>query len=347
MALHQTIQNILLTGAGGTAAPVPSQPRPPAALLPLIAAIAPSHRAFNARAVEYGNRYRSAFWAIYLLSALAVLCAVLPLALGWDDIGSGMGHYSVVWVVAELLVIVLVGLIYWRGHQQDWQGQWLAARTRAELAWYLPLIAPLVDFSTAAPSPSPNWYAGLLDPAQHLETGEDIDALCAAHEARARELLRDAWLSPQFVVTYAQWAVDLLEGQRQYHLRIAKRQHALQHRVHAINTWLFGLTALGAASHLLVHSKILTLVTTFFPALGASLHGALAQSEAYRLEATSRRLAIELGQAMAPIQLALVAPDPLASIDALRQAVQSAVGLILDEHKDWHMLVQPHHLPLG
>lgn len=346
MALHQTIQNILLTGVPRSPAPAQSPPRPPAILLPLIEAIAANHRAFNARAIEYGNRYRSAFWSIYLLSAIAVLCAVLPLALGWDDLGSDMGHFSVVWVVAELLVIVLVGLIYWRGHQQDWQGQWLAARTRAELAWYLPLIAPLVDFSTAA-APSSNWYVRLLDPERHLETGEDIDALCATHEARAGELLRDAWLSPQFVVGYAQWAADLLEGQRLYHLRIAERQHALQHRVHTINTWLFGLTALGAASHLLVHSKVLTLVTTFFPALGASLHGALAQSEAYRLEATSRRLAAELGQAMAPIRQALLASDPLADIGALRQAVQSAVGLILDEHKDWHMLVQPHHLPLG
>lgn len=345
MALHHTIQNILLTGMTRAPAPAPTQPRPPAVLLPLIEAIAPGHQAFNARAIEYGNRYRSAFWAIYLLSAVAVLCAVLPLALGWDDHGSDMGHFSVVWVIAELLVIVLVGLIYWRGHQQDWQGQWLAARTRAELAWYLPLIAPLVDFSTAAASP--NWYARLLDPGQQIESGDDIDVLCATHEARAAELLRDAWLNPQFVVGYARWATDLLEGQRQYHVRIAERQHALQHRVHAINTWLFGLTALGAACHLLVHSKLLTLVTTFFPALGASLHGALAQSEAYRLEATSQRLAIELGQAMARIQQALPATDPLADSDALRHAVQSAVGLILDEHKDWHMLVQPHHLPLG
>ena len=58
---------------------------------------------------------------------------------------------------------------------------------------------------------------------------------------------------------------------------------------------LFGFTALGALLHLVVHSLWLSLVTTFFPALGASLHGALAQSEAYRLGSTSERLAHELG----------------------------------------------------
>jgi hypothetical protein len=28
-------------------------------------------------------------------------------------------------------------------------------------------------------------------------------------------------------------------------------------------------------------------------------------------------------------------------------AALAALGLILDEHHDWHMLVRPHHLPLG
>jgi hypothetical protein len=32
---------------------------------------------------------------------------------------------------------------------------------------------------------------------------------------------------------------------------------------------------------------------------------------------------------------------------ALRAQLVAAVGLILSEHKDWHMLVRPHHLPLG
>ena len=48
-------------------------------------AIAAAHHAFDARAMYFGHRYRSGFWAIYLLSAIAVLFAVLPLALGWDS----------------------------------------------------------------------------------------------------------------------------------------------------------------------------------------------------------------------------------------------------------------------
>lgn len=345
MALHKTIQKILMTGVRLPTAALPAKPQVPAALAPLIAAIAPSHQAYNQQAINYGHRYRSAFWAIYLLSAVAVLCAVLPLALGWDDPHSSLGDYAIIWVLAEVLVILLVGLIYWRGHRQDWQGLWLAARTKAELAWYLPMIAPLVDWRDA--QATANWYARLFKPELAEAADSDINTLCTTVAELAKSSLDKAWDDPQFIHSYAQWTVDILEGQRHYHQHVAHHQHALMHRVHAINTWLFSLTALAALAHLVIHSKVLTLMTTFFPALGASLHGALAQSEAYRLEATSLRLVVDLEKVIAPIRQTLKAIDPLANTEVLRAAILSAVTLILDEHKDWHMLVRPHHLPLG
>jgi hypothetical protein len=85
MALHQSIQRLLLIGVRLERRPTPPQPQPPPRLVPLIEALAPAHRAFDARALHYGHRYRSGFWAIYLLSAIAVLFAVLPMALGWDS----------------------------------------------------------------------------------------------------------------------------------------------------------------------------------------------------------------------------------------------------------------------
>jgi len=107
-----------------------------------------------------------------------------------------------------------------------------------------------------------------------------------------------------------------------------------------VNNWLFGLTGIGALLHLIVHTLWLSIVTTFFPALGASLHGALAQSEAYRLGATSERLVGELQDAINKIRAAADAGTSKISIEA-------AIALLLEEHQDWHMLVRPHHLPLG
>jgi hypothetical protein len=337
MALHQTIQRLLLIGTKVPTLPPPPAPKPPARLVPLIAAIAPSHEAFDGLAVHYGHRYRSGYWAIYMLSAVAVLCASLPLALGWDDARHMLHPFIGLWALGEVGVIGTVGAIYWRGHRRDWQGQWLRARTTAELTWYLPLVAPLVDFTRQI---NENWYMRVFDPGKHPHGGDDVAVICRSNESLARGLLEHASSDQEFITSYALWTVNVLEGQKHYHHRVSVRQHALQHRVHHVNNWLFSLTGVGALVHLAVHSVWLSLVTTFFPALGAGLHGALAQAEAYRLGATSERLVGELQGAIDKIRTAADAPTLKASIEA-------AIALILEEHQDWHMLVRPHHLPLG
>jgi hypothetical protein len=345
MALHQVIQRLLLIGVKIRAPPAPPPPQPPRKLLPLIESLSAAHRSFDQRAIHFGHRYRSGFWSIYLLSALAVLCAVMPLALGWDSASHAMHPYSGVWAMAEVGVIGTVSAIYWVGHRGDWQGEWLRARTTAELTWYLPLIAPLLDFS--APQSQANWYLRVLDPGQQLGAADDVAALCERNEPLARELLAQAWWDPEFIASYAQWTIDVLEEQKHYHARIALRQHALLHRVHSLTSGLFGLTALGALTHLLVHTLWLSLVTTFFPALAASLHGALAQSEAYRLGATSERLVAELQEAIDQIRAARSQQIEQVRLESLKSSVEAAIALILEEHQDWHMLVRPHHLPLA
>ena len=345
MALHQTIQRLLLFGVHLDTAQPSTPSQPPDALQPLIAAVALEHRKFDQRAIHFGDRYRSGFWAIYLLSALAVLCAVLPLALGWDSPFHSLHPYAGAWAVGEVLLIGTVSLIYWRGHRVDWQGQWLRARTTAELAWYLPMLAPLLDF--ASPANEANWYARAFDPGQHLRTADDISILCSRIEPQAAGLLANAWSNPEFIVGYANWTRDILEEQRRYHHRVAHRQHALVHRVHLVNIWLFGLTALGALLHLAVHTLWLSLVTTFFPALGASLHGALAQSEAYRLSSTSERLTGELVVINERIRSSAAALPATEAVESLKGAVEAALVLILEEHQDWNLLIRPHRLPLA
>ena len=347
MTLHQTLQRIILVGARLELPPAAPRPRPPPRLLALVESVGAAHRACDARAMHYGHRYRSGFWAIYLLSAIAVLCAIVPLALGWDDRGHALHSFAGLWAVAEVLVIAGVSAIYWFGHRRDWQGEWLRQRTTAELAWYLPLLAPLVDFQHA--NSQPNWYARVFDPGQRMHTTDEVAAICAANEALARDSTADAWADPGFVTAYAQWTIDILEAQRLYHHGVALKQHALLHRVHAINSWLFGLTALGALLHLLLHTLWLSLFTTFFPALGASLHGALAQSEAYRLSATSERLVKDLQMTIDRIRATLrQAGAPAAAVAAgVKASIEDALALILEEHQDWQMLVRPHHLPLA
>jgi hypothetical protein len=345
MALHQTIQRVLLVGVRLGRHPPPPPPRPPPVLAPLMESVAVAHRKFDALALQYGHRYRSGFWAIYLLSALAVLCAVLPLALGWDSAGHRLHSFAALWALGEVLVIGSVSAIYWRGHRGDWQEQWLSARTTAELTWYLPVLAPLLDFT--APATQTNWYLRVFDPGQHLRTVDEVAALCARNEQLARQLLANAWSDPQFIETYSVWTVDILRQQVHYHHGVEAKQHALQHRVHYINTWLFGLTAFAASIHLFIHTLWLSLVTTFFPALGASLHGALAQAESSRLTMSSKSLAAQLEGAIERIRGAAAAGGSAEQLQALKNEIKEALALILDEHQGWHLLVRPHQLPLG
>jgi hypothetical protein len=343
MALHQLIQRLLLIGANLDTPPAPPVPEPPQRLRALIDALAPAHREFDALAIRYGHRYRSGFWAIYLLSALAVLCAMMPLALGWDALESYMHNFAAAWVYAEILVIAAVALIYWRGHKGNWQGEWLHARTVAELTSYLPVVAPLIDL--AKPGQEPDWYA--RGPSAAAGTPQELIALCRTHETPTRDALAGAWDDAHFVVTYAAWTIGILQAQQAYHARVARRMHVLQHRIHRVTAGLFALTAIGAVAHLFIHSRKISLITTVFPALAAALHGALAQSEAYRLESASVRVARELQKSVDEIREAANLEAGSARAARLRTAVGAALTLILQEHQDWYMLVRPHHLPLG
>jgi hypothetical protein len=229
----------------------------------------------------------------------------------------------------------------------------LRTRTTAELTWYLPLLAPLVDFQHG--TEDTNWYTRVFDPGEHVESAGEVAAICANNESLARTALEHAWADPVFVAAYAEWTIAILHEQRSYHHGIAQKQHALMHRVHGVNSCLFGLTAVAALSHLLVHTLWLSLITTFFPALGASLHGALAQSEAYRLSVTSERLVRELQLSVERIRQALAEAGATAHslgarvshAAAVKASIEDALALILEEHQDWQMLVRPHHLPLA
>src|SRR5436305_1372496 len=179
MALHQLIQRLLLLGVDFGPGQSPPVPPAPLALAPLIDSITAAHRGYDERAIQYGHRYRSGYWAIYILSAIAVLFAVLPMALGWDDSRHVLHPFIGLWAVAEVMVILTVGAIYWLGHRRDWQGQWLHARTTAELTWYLPLVAPLVDF--ARNDGNANWYLRVFDPGQQLRATGELEALCRHH----------------------------------------------------------------------------------------------------------------------------------------------------------------------
>ncbi len=340
MAFHDRVQRLLLIGSDLRPPPAPPRAEPPAEIAALQAVVRSEHQALNAEALAAGQRYRSAFWALYLLAALAVLFAVLPVALGWSAAEHPLHRWALVWGLAELAVIAGVWLLYRRGVKENWKEQWLRARSQAERVWYLPLAAALRD--PEAPAVEGGWYAELFG-----EPGDDVAALCARLEPTAREALAGAWQRPTFRAAFGRWASALLAGQRHYHQRTGRHHALLQRRVQRLSGLLFGLTALAAALHLVWHADVLLIATTAFPAFGAALHGALTQAESHRLQESAARLDAQLGALMDEIEQALVDADDAASAAALHRAAYAALHLILDEHQRWHHLVRPQHLPLG
>ncbi len=345
MTFYQVVQRLLLVGVRLDVPPPPPTPVPPPELAPLLQLVEPARARFDARAVRFGDRYRSGFWAIYLISAVAVLCGVLPLALGWDSLFPERHPVARFWTYTEVCLIVTVIVIYWRGHRAGWRSEWLAARTTAELTGYLPLLAPLVDLDGAGPDA--NWYNRIFPADKRVLDATEVEALCAQLEPLARQLHAGAWQEPTFVARYLAWAVQVFAGQEAYHRRLSARQHALLHRVHRINNTLFCLTAIGALMHLFVHSLWLTLITTFFPSLAASLHGALAQSEAFRLSRTSEKMAEDLHIAIGRITTLGAQTDRTQALDEVRGFIGETLAILLQEHQAWHMLVRPHDLPLA
>ncbi|MBV8125153.1 MAG: hypothetical protein JOY60_04330 [Burkholderiaceae bacterium] len=343
MNLHRTIENLILVGSGKGRHPMPVRAEVPDVLLPLVEDSRDAQRKFNLRAAIEGGRYRSAFWCVYLLSVVATAFAVTPLALGGESESAEL--LKRVCGFGEVIVIALVSLVYWLGHARDWQGQWLGNRTKAELAWYLPLVAPLVDYAQAEPGKS--WYASIFPSDEDFYEVDELDAFCRNHFERYKTKLGNIWSKPAFVEAYARWALFILDGQIYYHRNNHLRHHHLLHRVHLINNVLFAATAIGAVSHLFFHAGWLSIMTAIFPALAAALHGALAQSESYRLASISRQLASELGVDRKAIQNALDAGLDEHRVEQIQRSIKTALITILNEHKDWHMLVHPHRLNLG
>ncbi len=318
---------------------------PPERLAALVGAVEDEHRLANGHAIEYGNRYRSTFWAIYLLSALAVLFAFMPYALEWDRPQAPMHERMWIWGVCELIVIGGIAFLYMQAHRRRWHLRWLASRTHAEFVWYAPLVAPLVEH--AAEGPHGNWYDRAFAQGRRLDESGEVDSLCERLAPLACAATEGAWADAEFVNSYAAWSCSIFDGQRRYHEGVAAEQRALSHRIHVITTWLFALISMAAAAHIFIHAAMLSLAAVFLPALGAALHGALAQSEAQRLALNSTQLRDALARAVERIH-SCATREPLAARAAsLQDAVRSGLSLILEEHQGWHLAMRTHRLKLG
>jgi hypothetical protein len=289
--------------------------------------IEPVFHLHDQQANRYAAMHRSASWVNYLLSALAVALAVIPLALSMP----GM------WLaIAEGLTLVVILSLFAAGKWGRWHKRWLQERSLAEQLRYMHVLIPWTPPECSNPWNTQRKSHPEIDRLWHqwrLSPEFAQARLVATDSARARD--------------HAKMLAEVLRSQAAYHARLAHLEHALVHRIHLLSTGCFMGSLASVALHLChVHSPWLPVAATVLPATASALHGLLAQGECSRVARRSRQQSARLAQHAATVAALLQAPgDEL--LTSLPEVSRSATRLLMAEHAQWQDLFAEHSIPLA
>ncbi len=294
-------------------------------------------------ATFYADHYRSAFVFSFLLAALAVGLALLPLGAGLAP----HGWAETLCIAGELLAILTILAMVYFGRRGRWHSRWIDYRLTAELVRHLRMVAPL-----GGGRPFPQL------PAQLGKYGQP-GATWMAWYTRAIE--RDLGLPSVVVDRHHLQAClkhlsECVNGQIGWHAANATSSHRIEHTLHLSGLVLLALTLVSCVLHLLpalFHSvhlpgwlppNVLTFLCAVFPALGAALAGINNQAEFRRIAKRSAAMADQLKPVRNQIdelhkQIA-GAPESSSEQFSLRaSAVTSELArLLVNEVLDWRVV---------
>lgn len=292
-------------------------------------------------AVSYSNRYRSSFVVTYLLAAMAVGMALLPLALGWDVLAPHL--HELPFIVSELVMIGSILLIVWRGRKRGWHERWLDYRLAAEFIRQIRFVTPLGGSRALPPQP---WHA-----TTYGHAGSTWMAWYA--QAVHREIgLPSASLDRPYLVTWLEDVLTMIDGQSAYHAETAARSARIEHRLHRLGVTLLSITLLAGALHFwapISHAMSppmvgsLIFVCGFLPALGAALAGIGNQAEFRRVAKRStamhehfEQLAAQMRELLAAVKTG--APRPRQVSDEAGELALRATEYMINEVLDWRVV---------
>ncbi len=281
----------------------------------------------------YANLYRSAFLANYLLGGVAVLCALLPLALGWSGREHPLHRFEPAFVVAELGVILAILLNATIGIRGRWHERWIDYRLLAEYLRQIRFLGPLGRNPLLSSPPARQrsddlrgtwayWYARAVAREAGLPSGRLDAAALAAHAADLQAFVG---------------------GQLSYHERTARILGAVNRRLWRAGLALFGGTFAACAAHLAVHSPWLTLVSAVLPAFGAAFAGIRGQGEFEVIVRRSEAAAAGLER----IARELHHPRAKASSRAQTAVAEAASTLMIEETLSWRFVSESRPLELS
>lgn len=284
----------------------------------------------------YADAYRSTFLLGYTLSAVAVLLALLPMAVGAYVHVHGLETFS---VVGELVVILTILLMVTLARRRDWHRRWLDYRLLAEMIRQLRFLLPL-----GAPWPFPRAPA-------HWESYGDMSRRWMAWHLRALTRaagLPDAKVDQAYLRRCLAYLKQVLAGQLKFHQQNWRQSEQIEHSLHHLSLGLIVATLIGVTAHLLpmLHSAgpVLVFCCAVFPAFGAALAGINNHAEFARIAKRSRAMANQIEKALTAIdQLEPAETITLAEVSAL---AQGAARLMVEEVLDWQVIFTDRPPPL-
>jgi hypothetical protein len=289
----------------------------------------------------------------YLLPAMAVFLALLPMAAGLE------GYARTVCVVTEFVMLLVILLLFVIGRRRQWYERWMEYRLLAELIRQLRILIPLGGGRPLPRTPTHLGLYGSLTQTWMYWHTRAIARATGIPEAKVnREYVLDCLNDVDKIVGRPN------EGQFQFQKDTETRSDHIAHRLHKASTYLFGLTLLGIGVHLLLeiggsaplphwlefdvsetfHRNLdqwLVLTSAFLPALAAALAGINNQGEFARLAKRSAAMADCFSRFATQI-VALRSADAEGS-DTLKLAhviplAAEIAEVMVDEVADWRVV---------
>ena len=290
---------------------------------------------YYVRADSLAQRYQTWYYAlgnaVFLLAAAAVAAAASQVLFApqtpefvWIEVGLMVG----------LVLIVILGM-WWRFHDRWLSYRFLAERFRSVFFLALSGLGGQRKSGVERVSlghPSEEWLRRAylevwIRRPEAAVTESDVEGL--------REFLVEAWIQDQI----------------KYHEKMSRKYHGRHHRLTRATEVLFGATILaallhvfGAAGHVspgsLSWATLFVLLAIALPALGAAISAIRTQREYSRNSERFRRMAHYLDGISARLK---TAPD----MDTVREIAAEAEDLMLDENRDWFVVMRFHPIELG
>ena len=287
----------------------------------------------------YGNQYRGSFIFIYLMGALAVLIALIPVGFSFEyHFGHDAHLYEFLFTGIELFVILTILIVNRIGttpHERHignsffgykfnrrWHQRWIEYRILAERFRYMEILYPI----------------GINPLIEGVAQKNDLNIWINAYYAM--RLTQTATSSVEDKSAYKARLLAVMEGQSNYHLKNSHHAEHIHHRIHMLAIWLFYATLIACAAHFAWHDPILTLASGFFPAFSAAMHGILANGEFSKSVDVSERMHQQIEKMLKRLQATSAEQE-------IRDIAIDFHKIVIGEALSWRAMFKDKNVPLA